>query len=120
MTDPTPAEALDEARTDIRSAWDADDAGDAHRRHQYARSAIDSAAETLLDPGASDREVVAARYLLREGLSLDGQANSCGADSIDTDREANELSVEDRQWLQTYLGKRRPTAEHRHDMSVGR
>lgn len=120
MTDPTPAEALDEARMDIRSAWDAEVAGDAHRRHQYAQSAIDSAAETLLAPDARDREVVAARYLLREGLSLDGQANSCGADSIDTDREAEALCAEDRQWLQSYLGKRRPTAERQHDYSVGR
>lgn len=121
MIDPTATEALDEARADITTAWQAAKAGDAHRRDQYAQSAIDSAATTLLDAGASEREIVAARYFLREGLSLEGQANSCGADSIDTEREASALSDEDRQWLDNYLGKRRHVAERHHGaLSLGR
>lgn len=120
MIDPTCAEALDEARTDISAARDAEAAGDAMHCHQYAQSAIDSAATTLLDPAATDREVVAARYYLREGFSLNGQADSCGVDSINTEREADSLSEEDRQWLDNYLGQRSHDNNRRHDFSHGR
>lgn len=61
-TEPTAREALDEARRDILAAQEAAQHGDRHRRTQYARSAIDSAATTLLDPSASEPEVVAARF----------------------------------------------------------
>lgn len=104
--EPTAREALDEARFDITSARVARREGDALRQGQYARAAIDSAATTLLDPAATRREVVAARFFLRSGLALDGRANTCGDDSIHTDEEASGLSPEDQAWLQTYLQSR--------------
>ena len=92
----TPAQALAEARDDISIARDAAAGGDAHRRGQYARSAIDSAATTLLDPDASDHEVIAARYFLREGLALGGRPDTCRAAAIDTETEACALNDDDR------------------------
>jgi hypothetical protein len=115
--DPTPQEALDEARDDVENARHAAASGDDHRRSQYARSAIDAAATTLLDPTCEDKEVVAARYFLREALALDGQAHSCGSDSIDTPQEASTLSDADRQWLEDYLASR-PHRGHRSDVDL--
>jgi hypothetical protein len=95
MTQPTAADALDEARVEINWARSAAADGDEYRRAQYARSAIDSAATTLLDPTATNRQVVAARFYLNEGLALDGRPNTCGADQIHTDEEAAALSEGD-------------------------
>ncbi|QIV79921.1 hypothetical protein [Mycolicibacterium frederiksbergense] len=106
-TDPTARDALDEARREIIAAREAAEHGDEHRRTQYARSAIDSAATTLLDPSASKPEVVAARFFLQEGLALDGRANSCGADSIHTDEEVSALSEDQQTWLRNYLHTQR-------------
>lgn len=105
-TTTTAREALDEARFDITSAQRALQDGDGLRQTQYARAAIDSAATTLLDPAATRREVVAARFFLSAGLALDGRANTCGADSIHTDEEASGLSPDDQAWLQNYLRTR--------------
>ena len=122
-TDPTARAALDEARQEILAAREAAERGDRHRRTQYARSAIDSAATTLLDPSASQPEVVAARFFLHEGLALDGRANSCGADSIHTDEEVSALAPDQQAWLRDYLQTQRdrqPVDAGRHDAGLGR
>lgn len=120
-TDPTARDALDEARREIMAAREAAEHGDQHRRTQYARSAIDSAATTLLDPEASEPEVVAARFFLQEGLALDGRPNSCGADSIHTDEEVNSLSADQQAWLRGYLQSQREREPVRagHDVGLG-
>lgn len=121
-TDPTARDALDEARSEILAAREAAEHGDHHRRAQYARSAIDSAATTLLDPSASEPEVVAARFFLHEGLALDGRPNSCGADSIHTDEEVSALSADQQAWLRGYLQSQREREPVRagHDVDLGR
>lgn len=121
-TDPTARDALDEARSEILAAREAAEHGDHHRRAQYARSAIDSAATTLLDPSASEPEVVAARFFLHEGLALDGRPNSCGADSIHTDEEVSALSADQQAWLRGYLQTQREREPVRagHDVDLGR
>lgn len=111
-TTTTARDALDDARFDITSAQDALRDGDDLRQAQYARAAIDSAATTLLDPAATRREVVAARFFLSAGLALDGRANTCGADSIHTDEEASGLSPDDQAWLRTYLQTREQRTLH--------
>ncbi|MCT7367322.1 hypothetical protein [Mycolicibacterium llatzerense] len=111
-TTTTARDALDDARFDITSAQAALRAGDDLRQAQYARAAIDSAATTLLDPAATRREVVAARFFLGAGLALDGRANTCGADSIHTDEEASGLSPDDQAWLRTYLQTREQRTLH--------
>ena len=110
MSEPTPAEALDEARANITYARIAANDGDKYQCRQYAQSAIDAAATTLLDPAATARQVVAARSFLAEGLALDGRANACGADTIHTNEEAHCLCEEDQRWLDEYLASR-PTAQ---------
>jgi hypothetical protein len=121
-TDPTARDALDEARSEILAAREAAEHGDHRRRTQYARSAIDSAATTLLDPSASEPEVVAARFFLHEGLALDGRPNSCGADSIHTDEEVSALSADQQAWLRGYLQtqRRREPVRAGHDVDFGR
>ncbi|WP_088295400.1 hypothetical protein [Mycobacterium avium] len=121
-TEPTAREALDEARRDIAAAREAARSGDEHRRAQYARSAIDSAATALLDPSASDPEVVAARFFLNEGLALDGRANTCGADAIHTDEEVSALSADQQAWLRDYLQtqREREPVHAGNDVSIGR
>lgn len=119
MADPNPTDALDDARSDIISARLAAVAGDAERREHWARAAIDAAATTLVDPTASARQVVAARFFLAEGLALDGRANACGADTIHTEEEARGLCEEDQRWLDDYLANRRATASASHDYSLG-
>jgi hypothetical protein len=111
IKEPTASEALAQARDDINEAREAFMLADGHRQAQCARSAIDSAATTLGDPGATPREVVAAHSFLREALALDGRPNTCGAESIDTVREASTLPPEDQQWLQNCLASRRPTTQ---------
>jgi hypothetical protein len=101
---PIASEALAQARDDIYEAREAFMWADGHRQAQCARSAIDSAATILLDPHATPREVVAAHSFLHEALALDGRPNTCGAESIDTVREASTLSPEDQKWLQMTLG----------------
>ena len=88
-----------------------DQRADGHRQAQCARSAIDSAATILVDPGATPREVVAAHSFLGEALALDGRPNTCGVESIDTVREASTLPPEDQKWLQNYLASRLPTTQ---------
>jgi hypothetical protein len=107
IKEPTASEALAQARDDINEAREAFMRADAHRQAQCARSAIDSAATMLVDPRATPREVVAAHSFLREALALDGRPNTCGAESIDTVREASTLPPEDQQWLQIYLVSQR-------------
>ena len=102
---PTASEALAQARDDIYEARKAFMRADRHRQAQSARSAIDSAATILVDPHATPREVVAAHSFLREALALDGRPNTCGAESIDTVREASTLCPEDQKWLQLTLGR---------------
>ena len=121
-TDPTARNALDEARSEIIAAREAAEHGDHHRRTQYARSAIDSAATTLLDPSASEPEVVAARFFLHDGLALDGRPDSCGADSIHTDEEVSALSADQKAWLRDYLQTQREREPVRasHDVGLGR
>lgn len=121
-TDPTARDALDDARRDILAAREAAEHEDEHRRTQYARAAIDSAATTLLDPSASKPEVVAARFFLREGLALDGRADSCGADSIHTDEEVNALAPDQQAWLRNYLQTQRDRqpVQAGHDAGIGR
>ena len=99
--EPTASEALAQARDDINEAREALMRADGHRQAQCASSAIDSAATILVDPAATPREVVAARSFLREALALDGRPNSCGAESIDTVREASTLPPEDRSGSRT-------------------
>lgn len=118
MTDPTAADALDEARADITYARLAARHGDQDRRGQYARRAIDAAATTLLDPAATDRQVVAARFFLAEGLAQDGRTNACGADTIHTDEEARGLSEEDQRWLDEYLAHRLAAQTQSHTYSL--
>ena len=103
IEEPTASEALAQARDDINEAREAFMRADGHRQAQCARSAIDSAATLLVDPRATPREVVAAHSFLREALALDGRPNTCGAESIDTVREASTLSPEDQKWLQMTL-----------------
>ena len=119
MTEPTAADALDEAREDITYARIAAGDGDEDRRGQYARSAIDAAATTLLDPTATARQVVAARFFLAEGLALDGRAKTCGADKIQTDEEARGLAEEDQHWLDEYLANRPAAQTRSYDYSLG-
>jgi hypothetical protein len=97
----TASEALAQARDDIYQARGAVIRGDAHRQSQFARSAIDAAATTLMDPHATPREVVAAHSFLCEALALDGQTG--WTESIDTAREASTLPPEDQKWLQLTL-----------------
>jgi hypothetical protein len=111
IKEPTASEALAQARDDINEAREAFMRADGHRQAQCARSAIDSAATMLVDPGATPREVVAAPSFLREALALDGRPNTCGAESVDTVREASTLPPEDQKWLQNYLASRRPTTQ---------
>jgi hypothetical protein len=103
IKEPTASEALAQARDDINEAREAFTRADGHRQAQCARSAIDSAAIILVDPRATPREVVAAHSFLREALALDGRPNTCGAESIDTVREASTLPPEDQKWLQMTL-----------------
>lgn len=118
VNNPTPAQALAEARADVTAARDAANHGDRYRQGQYARAAIDAAATAILDPDSSQREIVAARFFLRESLGLDGRANDCGADSIDTEQESCGLSDEDREWLANYLNNRRPAQRTRADSGL--
>ena len=113
IKEPTASEALAQARDDINEAREAFMRADGHRQAQCARSAIDSAATMLVDPGATPREVVAAHSFLREALALDGRPNTCGAESVDTVREASTLPPEDQKWLQNYLASRRPTTQQK-------
>lgn len=119
MTEPTPADALDDARTDILQARMAARGGDEELREHYAQAAVDAAATTLIDPTSSARQVVAARFFLAEGLALEGRANACGADSIHTDEEARGLSDDDQRWLDEYLANRAATQTHSYDYSLG-
>lgn len=101
--EPTAPEALRQAWDDINDAREAYMRADQHRQAQCARSAIDRAATILVDPNATRREVVAAHSFLREALALNGQPNTCGAESIDVLHEASTLSPDDQAWLQNYL-----------------
>ena len=104
IKEPTASEALAQARDEINEAREAFMRADGQRQAQCARSAIDSAATTtLVDPRATPREVVAAHSFLRETLALDGRPNTCGAESIDTAREASTLPSEDQAWIQMTL-----------------
>ena len=111
IEEPTGSEALAQARVDINEARAASKRADRHRQAQCARSAIDSATTILVDPDATPREVVAAHSFLREALALDGRPDTCGAESIDTVREASTLPPEDQKWLQNYLASRPPTTQ---------
>ncbi len=121
-TEPTARDALDDARREILAARDAAEHGDQERRSQYARSAIDSAATTLLDPSASQPEVVAARFFLHEGLASTGDRIAVGADSIHTDEELKALSDDQQAWLRDYLRTQRERQPVRasYDISCGR
>lgn len=99
----TASEALEHAWDQLKEAREALARADGHRQSECARMAIDAAATVLSDPAAARREVVVARYFLREALALDGRPNTCGVESIDTIDEASSLSPEDQRWLSNYL-----------------
>jgi hypothetical protein len=114
--EPTATEALDEARADIAHWRIAASAHDEAQRMRFAE-----AATTLLDPTASVREVVAARFYLAEGRALDGRRNGCGADTIHTSEEAHVLLDDaDRRWLDNYLANRTLSHAVGSDYSLGR
>jgi hypothetical protein len=121
-TEPTAEHALVQARYQINAARMAAACGDTRRQNECAQSAIDSATSTLIDPAATEREVVAAHFVLSEALALEGRGNTCGTEFIDVEVEAAALDGEDRLWLQNYLRPDRydVTAARRPRSSVGR
>jgi hypothetical protein len=112
--DPTAEHALVQARHQINTARMAAACGDTRQQNEYAQSAIDSATTILCDPAATEREVVAAHFVLCEALALEGHGDTCGTELIDVEREAAALDGADRLWLQNYL---RPD---RHDITPAR
>jgi hypothetical protein len=102
--EPTAQQAMAQALHDINASHTAAAAGDTRGQGHYARAAIDSLTTTLVDPAATEREVVAAHVLLSEALALDGRRNTCGTELIDTESETSALAAEDQLWLQDYLG----------------
>lgn len=99
--------ALDEARADLLEARRAADAHDVDRQNTCAQSAIDHATTTLIAPEATPRQVVAAHFVVAEGLALEGRRGQGGTDRIDTEAETAALRAEDRQWLENYLAATR-------------
>jgi hypothetical protein len=112
--EPTAEHALVQARYQLNAARMAAACGDIRRQNECAQSAIDSATTTLVDPAATEREVVTAHFVLSEALAIVGRGNTCGTEFIDVEREAAALDGEDRLWLQNYL---RPD---RHDITAAR
>lgn len=68
--------ALAAARADLHDALRADDG---HRRQQYARSALDSAAEVLLDPETTQLERTYAGCYFTEARALIATPTVTGA-----------------------------------------
>jgi len=99
MTETAAGQALAQARNEINKARVAAAGGDTRRQGEYARAAIDYATTSLVDPAATQREVVAAHYFLSEALALDARGNTCGVELIDIEREASGLADEDQLWL---------------------
>lgn len=103
-TEPTAQQAMAQALHDVNASHAAAAAGDTRGQGHYARAAIDSLTTTLVDPAATEREVVAAHVLLCEALALDGRRNTCGTELIDTESETSALEAEDQLWLENFLG----------------
>jgi hypothetical protein len=99
MVETAAGQALAQARNEINKARVAAAGGDTRRQGEYARAAIDYATTSLVDPAATQREVVAAHYFLSEALALDARGNTCGVELIDIEREASGLADEDQLWL---------------------
>jgi len=99
MMETASGQALAQARNEINKARVAAAGGDTRRQGKYARAAIDYATTSLVDPAATQREVVAAHYFLSEALALDARGNTCGVELIDIEREASGLADEDQLWL---------------------
>jgi len=99
MMETAAGQALAQARNEINKARVAAAGGDTRRQGEYARAAIDYATTSLVDPAATQREVVAAHYFLSEALALDARGNTCGVELIDIEREASGLADEDQLWL---------------------
>ena len=99
MMETAAGQALVQARNEINKARVAAAGGDTRRQGEYARAAIDYATTSLVDPAATQREVVAAHYFLSEALALDARGNTCGVELIDIEREASGLADEDQLWL---------------------
>jgi len=99
MMETASGQALAQARNEINKARVAAAGGDTRRQGEYARAAIDYATTSLVDPAATQREVVAAHYFLSEALALDARGNTCGVELIDIEREASGLADEDQLWL---------------------
>ena len=118
-SDASPRHSLDDARRDVISARGAAVDADDHRRVQYARSAVDAAAEVVLDPTASRREVAAARRVLDEGLALDDRVDRRTSDRRGIDEASTGLSEAERRWIDDYLATR-PTEQSGPDRCLGR
>ena len=99
MMETAAGQALAQARNEINKARVAAAGGDTRRQGEYARAAIDYATTSLVDPAATQHEVVAAHYFLSEALALDARGNTCGVELIDIEREASGLADEDQLWL---------------------
>jgi hypothetical protein len=122
MTETAAGQALAQARNEINKARVAAAGGDTRRQGEYARAAIDYATTSLVDPAATQREVVAAHYFLSEALALDARGNTCGVELIDIEREASGLADEDQLWLRKVLrtaGNNINDARHRRGMESG-
>ena len=122
MTETAAGQALAQARNEINKARVAAAGGDTRRQGEYARAAIDYATTSLVDPAATQREVVAAHYFLSEALALDARGNTCGVELIDIEREASGLAEEDQLWLRKVLrtaGNNINYARHRRRMESG-
>jgi hypothetical protein len=103
VMEPTADQALVRAHHELNEARAAAASGDARRQGEYARAAIDSATTSMVDPAATQREIVAAHFFLSEALALDGRGNTCGAELIDIEHEASALADDDRLWLQNIV-----------------
>ena len=122
MTETAAGQALAQARNEINKARVAAAGGDTRRQGEYARAAIDYATTSLVDPAATQREVVAAHYFLTEALALDARGNTCGFELIDIEREASGLADEDQLWLRKVLrtaGINIIDARHRRGLESG-
>ena len=117
MMETASGQALAQARDEINKARVAAADGDTRRQGEYARAAIDYATTSLVDPAATQREVVAAHYFLSEA-----RGNTCGVELIDIEREASGLADEDQLWLRKVLrtaGNNINDAQHRRGMESG-
>ena len=72
LPDRTAAKVLAEVHYELRTAISAGGEGDEYRQHQYARSALDSANEVILDPSATSEQRSAAQLCAAQARTLTG------------------------------------------------